>query len=75
MLAIYHWIRYWHAYLWGRQFKVYTDHSPLTGIKTRKDIFRRLSRMILGLQAYDYELFYNPGKTNVVADVMSRNPL
>jgi hypothetical protein len=74
MLAIYHWIRYWHAYLWGRQFRVLTDHSPLTGIKTRKDISRKLSRMILGLQAYDFELFYNPGKNNIEADVMTREP-
>ncbi len=42
MLAIYHWIRYWHAYVWGKHFSVYTDHSPLTGIKTKKDISRRL---------------------------------
>jgi hypothetical protein len=74
MLAIKYWIKYWHTYLWGKHFSVYTDHSPLMGIKTRKDVTRRLSSMILALQAYDYELHYTPGKDNVVADALSRSP-
>ena len=62
MLAVYKWIRYWRPYLWGRAFKVYTDHNPLTGIKTKKDITGRLTKMILKLQEYDYELKYTPGR-------------
>ena len=75
MLAVYYWIRYWHPYIWGTKFKIYTDHSPLIGIKTKKDVSRRLSRMILNLQEYDFEMYYTPGKKNVVADAMSRTPL
>jgi hypothetical protein len=74
MLAIYNWIRYWRSYIWGTSFKVYTDHSPLRGIKTKKDVTRRLTRMILNLQEYDFQLFYTPGKKNVVADALSREP-
>jgi hypothetical protein len=75
MLGIYEWMRYWRPYLWGRPFKAYTDHSPLTGIKTKKDITGRLTNMILKLQEYDYELLYTPGKKNVVADALSREPI
>ena len=75
MLAIMYFIRYWRPYLWGTQFKVYTDHSPLREIKTERDITRRLTRMILKLQEYDFTLFYTPGKENTVADALSRNPL
>ena len=74
MLAIYHWIRYWHAYVWERHFSVYTDYSPLTGIKTKKDISRRLTNIILGLQHYDFELHYTPGKQNIVADALLHEP-
>ena len=75
MLAIYYFIRNWRAYLMGGHFNVYTDHSPLRSINTRKDASRRLTRMILNLQEYDFELFYTLGKENVMADVASRNPI
>ena len=75
MLAVYTWIRYWRPYVWGRAFTVYTDHSPLTGIKTRKDVTGRLTNMILKLQEYDYELKYTPGRTHHVPDALSRTPI
>ena len=57
----------------GGHFNVYTNHSSLRGINTRKDASRRLTRMILNLQEYDFELFYTLGKENVVTDATSRN--
>jgi hypothetical protein len=75
MLAVYDWIRYWKPYLWGRQFIVYTDHNPLKGIKTKKDITGRLTNMILKLQEYEYELVYTPGREHHVPDALSRTPI
>ena len=62
MLAVHDWIRYWRPYVWGTSFKVHTDHSPLRGIKTKKDVTRRLTRMILKLQEYDFVLYYTRKK-------------
>ena len=73
--AIYYFIRYWRAYLMGGHFNVFTDHSPLRGINTRKNASKRLTRMILNLQEYDFELFYTFGKENVMADAASRNSI
>ena len=56
-------------------FNVYINYSPLRGINTRKDASRRLTRMILNLQEYDFELFYTLGKENVIANAASKNPI
>ena len=75
MLAIYYCVRHWRPYLYGVTFKVYSDHKPLKGIKVGKDITGRLTRMILKLQEYDFEIHYTPGKENGVADALSRDPI
>ena len=61
MLVVYTQIRYWKAYLWSRQFTVYTYHSSLIGINTNKDIIG---------QKYDFKLVYLLGKKNVTGDVL-----
>lgn len=75
MLAVHDWIRYFRPYLFGTSFNVFTDHSPLKGIKTNKDITGRLTRMILKLQEYDFQIHYVPGKDNGAPDALSRDPL
>ena len=75
MLAIQYFVTYWRPYLWGTKFKVYTDHSPLKGIKAQKGCSRRITGMILKLQEYDFDLYYTPGRDNVVADALSREPI
>ena len=72
LLAIVHAIRLWRMYLEGRRFTVITDHASLEYIKTQNNLSRRQARWLETLQANDFEVKYRPGKTNVVADALSR---
>lgn len=60
-------------YLLGRKFIIKTDHQPLTWLFNVNDPGSRLVRWRLKLEEYDYEIQYKKGKTNVVADELSRN--
>ena len=62
-----------HTYLYGRRFKVESDHRPLQHIY-KKNLMKappRLQRILLRLQAYDLEICYRPGKEMIVADALS----
>ncbi|CAM5115715.1 unnamed protein product [Eretmochelys imbricata] len=68
----------WRTYLWGCTFKLRTDHSPLTTLLTTKGLGRagyRIARWSARLLSFNYELEYNPGNQNVVADCLSHLPL
>lgn len=60
-------------YLYGNKFLLITDHKPLTFIKSS---FKnsKILRWRLELENFDYEVKYKEGKTNVVADALSREP-
>src|SRR5277367_6328261 len=72
LLAIVHSIRLWRMYLEERRFTVITDHASLEYIKTQTNLSRRQARWLETLQANDFEVRYKPGKTNIVADALSR---
>lgn len=61
-------------YLYGQKFTLVTDHKPLTFIKT-SDKNQKILRWRLDLENYDYEVKYKEGKSNVVADALSRMPI
>lgn len=69
-LAMYWAVKHFEHYLWGRKFKLVTDHQPLTYSLSNTN--KRIFRGKLELEGYDYELIYKPGKNNVVADALSR---
>ena len=54
------------------KIKVYTDHNPLTFLKTMKNKNQRLVRWSLALQEYNLEIQHIPGSENGVADALSR---
>ena len=53
------------------KIKVFTDHNPLTFLKTMKNKNQRLVRWSLTLQEYNLEIQHIPGSENVVADALS----
>lgn len=59
-------------YLYGRKFKLVTDHRPLTWLFSIKDPGSKLARWRLKLEEYDYQIIYKPGKQNTNADALSR---
>ncbi|XP_078797929.1 uncharacterized protein LOC144989406 [Oryzias latipes] len=61
-------------YLLGRDFDLETDHRALTWIHSMKDHNNRLTRWYLALQPFKFTIRHRPGRTNVVADYLSRLP-
>ena len=61
-------------YVYGRHVVVQTDHKPLESILKRSllDAPRRLQRLLMLLQRYDFQLTYVPGKEVPIADALSR---
>ena len=74
LLAIVYAMERLHTYVYGRHVTVETDHKPLISIikKPLTAAPKRLQRMLLRLQRYDFELVFKPGTQVVVADTLSR---
>lgn len=60
------------GYIDGSKVHVVTDHQPLKWLMSLKAPTGRLARWALQIQQFDLDISYAPGKTNVVADLLSR---
>ena len=58
----------------GSTLVVYTDHNPLTFLRSLQNPNQRLMRWALFLQPYHLDIRHIKGKENVVADALSRAP-
>lgn len=76
LLAIIVALKAWRHYLMGSRFTItiMSDHKSLTQFKTQPLLSGRQARWKDVLADYDFDIVYVEGKTNVVADGLSRRP-
>ncbi|GFW42339.1 transposon Tf2-9 polyprotein [Trichonephila clavipes] len=60
------------GYIDGASITVASDHQPLRWLMKLKSPTGRLARWALQLQSFNLNMEYIPGKSNVVADMLSR---
>nr|GFA31384.1 putative reverse transcriptase domain-containing protein [Tanacetum cinerariifolium] len=65
-------LKIWRHYLYETRCTVFTDHKSLQHILDQKDLNMRQRRWLELLSDYDCDIRYHPGKSNVVADALSR---
>ncbi|GFU06981.1 retrovirus-related Pol polyprotein from transposon 17.6 [Trichonephila clavipes] len=64
-----------HNYLGLLPVKVITDHAALIKLTHGKNLSSRMIRWVLKLEEFNVEWEHSPGTQNVVADILSRNPV
>ena len=72
LLAIVWAVKHYRPYLFGRRFKILTDHRPLVYLFSLKEPSSRLTKFRLLLEEYSFYVEYSPGKDNCTADALSR---
>lgn len=75
LLGLVYGCEYFREFLYGRRFTVYCDNISLQYYKKLKTPTARISRLILKLLDYDFEIIYKQGKENKVADALSRQTI
>ncbi|GJV15101.1 putative reverse transcriptase domain-containing protein [Tanacetum coccineum] len=65
-------LKIWRHCLYGTKCFVFTNHKSLQHILDQKELNMRQRRWLEFLSDYDCKIRYHPGKTNIVADALSR---
>ncbi|KAK1664958.1 hypothetical protein QYE76_053117 [Lolium multiflorum] len=68
-------VRHWRAYLWGRTFRVRTDHYSLKFLLDQRLSTVPQHQWISKLFGFDFTVEYRPGRLNTVADALSRRDI
>lgn len=72
LLAVIFALQEFRPWLWGKQFKLRTDHSSLTYLFTQKSANQMIQNWFEILIDYDFEIEHMPGILNVLPDRLSR---
>ncbi|XP_058757922.1 uncharacterized protein LOC131631166 [Vicia villosa] len=65
-------VKKWRQYLIGHKFHIYTNQKSLRDLLLQRIQTPEQQRWTAKLQGFDFEIFYKPGESNVVADALSR---
>ncbi|KAL5813526.1 hypothetical protein ACOSQ3_024280 [Xanthoceras sorbifolium] len=72
MLAVIHAVKVWRPYLMGRKFTIVTDQQALRYLLQQKMVTPEQQKFMVKLLGFEYDIVYQPGKENKVADALSR---
>ncbi|MCI28419.1 enzymatic polyprotein, partial [Trifolium medium] len=72
MFAITEAVKKWRQYLIGRHFHIFTDQKSLKSLLVQTIQTTEQQKWTSKLQGFSFDIFYKPGKTNLVADALSR---
>ncbi|XP_071909695.1 uncharacterized protein [Coffea arabica] len=73
LMALVRALQTWQHYLRPREFVLHTDHESLKHIKSQDKLSKRHARWITFIDSFTFVIKYKTGKTNVVADALSRS--
>ena len=72
LYAIVHSLKFWRLYLYGVDFKVYTNHHTLKYFYNQPDFWGRQGWWAKMMQEFHMEILYKKGKDSIVVDALSR---
>ncbi|XP_071901038.1 uncharacterized protein [Coffea arabica] len=72
MFALVRALETWQHYLRAREFVIKTDHESLKHLKGQQKLSKRHARWVAFIESFPYVIKYKTGKSNVVADALSR---
>ena len=65
-------LKAWRHYLYGEQFKVFSNHKILKYFFTQRDLNMKQRKWMEYLEDYDFTLHYHLGKETVVNDALNQ---
>ena len=74
LLSIVYSLKYFKQYLMGRQFRIRTDHAPLTWLRGTPEPVGQQAHWLEILEEYNFSVEHRPGVRHANVDALSRHP-